>query len=60
MAAVSLFWDTNMAALTSCENTAENFFSLYLVILFYFCDFELIIWNPKSAKFLLMESRIGA
>ena len=24
MAAVSLFWDTNMAAVTSCENTLLN------------------------------------
>ena len=24
MAAVSLFWDTNMAAVTSCENTLYN------------------------------------
>ena len=24
MAAVSLFWDTNMAAMTSCENTQDK------------------------------------
>ena len=43
--------------LTSCENTLQNFFSLYLVILLYFCDFEPTIWNPTSDKLLLMESR---
>ena len=47
-----------MAALTSCENTLQNFSSLYLVILFHFCDFELIISNPESGKLLLMESSI--
>ena len=26
MAAISLFWDTNMAAVTSCENTLYIFF----------------------------------
>ena len=35
----------------------STFFSLYLVILFYFCDFEPTIWNPESDKLLLMESR---
>ena len=29
MAAVSLFWDTNMAAMTSCENTLFESFSFF-------------------------------
>ena len=38
----------------------RELFSLYLVILFYFCDFELIIWNPNPRNFCLWnpESRI--
>ena len=28
MAAISLFWDTNMAAMTSCENT-QSFYQIH-------------------------------
>ena len=31
MAAVSLFWDTNMAAVTSCENTLYERMGILLV-----------------------------
>ena len=31
MAAISLFWDTNMAAVTSCENTLFVFFFNFLI-----------------------------
>ena len=48
MAAVSLFWDTNMAAVTSCENT------LYL-ILTNGTPFPYLIYN-----FAFLETAVNA
>ena len=33
MAAVSLFWDTNMAAMISCENTCISYNKILIVII---------------------------
>ena len=46
MAAVLLFWNTNMAAVTSCENT-----------LFFRVAFCLVIWLWKTAETETREQR---
>ena len=47
MAAVSLFWDTNMAAVTSCENTAQ-------IIEFY----QKQPLQPETVFFFRLESSV--
>ena len=42
MASVSLFWNTNMAAVTSCENALEKGL-IYALLLFVFIQAQLII-----------------
>ena len=51
MAAVLLFWDTNMAAMTSCENTL--LFYLQLAIYFRLARFSLV----SLAAFFCSSSR---
>ena len=48
MAAVSLFWDTNMAAVTSCENTLVYFLNIKSSVLNFFfflafCAFYFVV-----------------
>ena len=52
MAAISLFWDTNMTAVTSCENTLLHYCDLLACMHFpvlgdsnmYYFEFWLVHW----------------
>ena len=48
MAAISLFWDHNMAAVTSCENTINSYISyqfINLSLLSFFMSSDLRIYR---------------
>ena len=53
MATVSLFWDTNMAAVTSCENT------LYLGIETVSCRLLLFLHDESSNKAITHNAQIS-
>ena len=59
MAAISLFWDTNMAAVTSCQNTLYDFFAAKLKLLqispisFFVCVLVACIFNKDNKLFLV-------